>query len=59
MLRLIVVMTDPAVHVEDGYDAYERGSEAGVWVKMPDGSDMLGVVWPGEPHSLLIVISPY
>ena len=43
-------MTDPAVaHVpEGGYGAYDRGKKLDVWLKDANGSDALGVVWPGS-----------
>ena len=45
-----VLMTDPAVASlpNSGYGAYDRGKEAKVWVKAENGSDFLGVVWPGK-----------
>ena len=44
-----VLMTDPAVGYlpDQGYEPYDRGTELDVWVKTPDGSASLGVVWPG------------
>ncbi|GBE82887.1 Probable alpha/beta-glucosidase [Sparassis crispa] len=44
-----VMMTDPAVAYlpGEGYDAYDRGTEANVWLKAANGSEFLGVVWPG------------
>jgi alpha-glucosidase len=44
-----IVMVDPAVAYlpEDKTSAYQRGSEMDVWLKRPNGSDLLGVVWPG------------
>ncbi|KAF8496801.1 alpha-glucosidase [Russula emetica] len=30
-----------------GYETYDRGTELDVWVKTPNGSASLGVVWPG------------
>jgi alpha-glucosidase len=43
------VMVDPAVAClpEDKTSAYQRGSEMDVWLKRPNGSDLLCVVWPG------------
>ena len=49
-------MTDPAVKVEEGYAAYDTGKDAGIWLKLPDGSDMVGVVWPGQ-SSLIVSAS--
>jgi alpha-glucosidase len=44
-----IVMVDPAVAYlpEDKTSAYQRGSEMDVWLKRPNGSDLLCVVWPG------------
>ncbi|EGN96446.1 glycoside hydrolase family 31 protein [Serpula lacrymans var. lacrymans S7.3] len=44
-----VLMTDPAVAYlpDDGYGAYDRGSEMDIWVKSANGSNSLGLVWPG------------
>jgi len=43
-------MTDPAVAYlpGSGYEAYDRGKEAEIWLKAENGSDFLGVVWPGK-----------
>lgn len=40
------VMVDPAVAFENN-SAYERGMEANVFLKNPDGTLFKGVVWPG------------
>jgi alpha-glucosidase len=42
-------MVDPAVAYlpEDTDSAYARGTDMDVWLKKPNGSDLLGVVWPG------------
>ena len=44
-----VLMTDPAVGYlpGQGYEPYDRGTELDLWLKTPDGSASLGVVWPG------------
>jgi len=43
-------MTDPAVAYlpDSDYGAYTRGKEADIWLKAENGSDFLGVVWPGK-----------
>jgi hypothetical protein len=43
-------MTDPAVAYlpDSDYGAYDRGKEAEIWLKAENGSDFLGVVWPGK-----------
>ena len=45
-----VLMTDPAVGYlpGQGYEPYDRGTALDLWVKTPDGSASLGVVWPGK-----------
>ncbi|KAJ3520256.1 hypothetical protein NMY22_g12836 [Coprinellus aureogranulatus] len=44
-----IVMTDPAVayHPNTGYAALDRGIQRDVYLKNPNGSYHLGVVWPG------------
>ncbi|KAE9385783.1 hypothetical protein BT96DRAFT_949592 [Gymnopus androsaceus JB14] len=44
-----VLMTDPAVAYApgQGYGPYDRGTASDVWLKMPNGSVELSVVWPG------------
>ena len=43
-------MTDPAVaYVPNAdYPPYDRGKKANIWLKAENGTDFLGVVWPGE-----------
>ena len=43
-------MTDPAVAYapNSGYGTYDRGKQDEVWLKAENGSDFLGVVWPGK-----------
>jgi alpha-glucosidase len=42
-------MTDPAVAYtpDEDYAAFHRGVEMDVWLKNPNGSYALGLVWPG------------
>ena len=44
-----VLMTDPAVAYlpKSGYAPYDRGKDLDIWLKAENGSDFLGVVWPG------------
>ncbi|PVG01300.1 alpha-glucosidase [Serendipita vermifera] len=43
-----IMMVDPAVGVQPGVSkAYDRGEELGVWLKNPNGTNYLGLVWPG------------
>ncbi len=46
----VVVMCDPGIKVEEGYEAYEDGVKQDVFVKYPDGSNYTGQVWPGWCH---------
>ena len=43
-----VMMLDPGISTEEGYEAVQRGREAGAFLKADDGSDYRGVQWPGE-----------
>lgn len=47
-------MTDPAVAYapNSGYGPYDRGKELDLWIKAANGSDFLGVVWPGKRTKL-------
>ena len=42
-------MTDPAVGYlpGEGYAPYDNGKALDVWLKAENGSESLGVVWPG------------
>ena len=44
-----VLMTDPAVAYQPnkGYGTFDRGVDEGIFLKEPNGSLSLGVVWPG------------
>ncbi|KAF9554267.1 alpha-glucosidase [Agrocybe pediades] len=44
-----VLMTDPAVAYlpDGGYAPYDNGKTLDVWLKAPNGSESLGLVWPG------------
>ena len=46
----LVLMIDPAVAYapSQSYAAYDRGTAMDVWLKAANGSDSLGVVWPGK-----------
>lgn len=56
---ILVLMTDPAVAYlpDQGYGTYDRGTQLDVWLKAPNGSASLGVVWPGLFRLLLGRIS--
>ncbi|MEM9391478.1 MAG: TIM-barrel domain-containing protein [Bacteroidota bacterium] len=46
----VVVMCDPGIKIEEGYEPYESGLEDDVFVKYPDGTYYSGEVWPGWCH---------
>ncbi|GAA5037180.1 alpha-glucosidase [Marivirga lumbricoides] len=46
----VVVICDPGIKIESGYEAYESGLQQDVFVKFPDGSNYEGEVWPGWCH---------
>ncbi|NOS90925.1 MAG: DUF4968 domain-containing protein, partial [Cyclobacteriaceae bacterium] len=46
----VVVMCDPGINIEAGYEAYESGKKEGVFIKYPDGTEYSGQVWPGWCH---------
>lgn len=48
-IRLVVIV-DPGVKIEPGYDGYEDGIAQDVFIKLPDGTRAEGVVWPGNTH---------
>ncbi|MEM6523988.1 MAG: TIM-barrel domain-containing protein [Bacteroidota bacterium] len=46
----VVVMCDPGIKIEEGYEPYESGLEEDIFIKYPDGSNYSGEVWPGWCH---------
>ncbi len=46
----VVVIFDPGIKVEEGYEVYESGLSQDVFVKYIDGQLMEGDVWPGKCH---------
>ncbi len=42
-----VVILDPGIKAEPGYEVYDSGLEAGVFCRYPDGELAVGPVWPG------------
>lgn len=46
----VVVMCDPGIKVEAGYDAYDDGLASKVFINYPDGTPYTGQVWPGWCH---------
>jgi len=45
-----VIMCDPGIKVERGYETYEDGVSKEVFLKYPDGENYMGQVWPGWCH---------
>jgi alpha-glucosidase len=54
-IMVSVLMTDPAVGYlpGQGYEPYDRGTGLDLWIKTPNGSPSLGVVWPGMFYQIL------
>ncbi|HEY0654849.1 MAG TPA: glycoside hydrolase family 31 protein [Chryseosolibacter sp.] len=46
----VVLMCDPGIKVEPGYEAYDDGVKKDVFIKYPDGQYYTGQVWPGWCH---------
>ncbi len=46
----IVIMCDPGIKAEKGYEAYDDGVSKDVFLKYPDGENYTGQVWPGWCH---------
>ncbi len=46
----IVIMCDPGIKVEEGYQPYEDGVTENAFIKYPDGENYQGQVWPGWCH---------
>lgn len=46
----VVVICDPGIKVEKGYEPYESGLKEDIFLKYPDGTPYEGAVWPGWCH---------
>ncbi|MGC4023521.1 MAG: glycoside hydrolase family 31 protein [Cyclobacteriaceae bacterium] len=46
----VVIMCDPGIKSEAGYEPYEDGVKKNVFLKFPDGENYSGQVWPGWCH---------
>lgn len=44
----IVVIVDPGVKIEDGYEVYEEGKKNEFFIRYPDGANWNAEVWPGK-----------
>ncbi|KAH5294293.1 alpha/beta-glucosidase agdC [Parastagonospora nodorum] len=42
-----VLILDPAIHAVDNYPPHQKGVEQDVFLKAADGSNILGIQWPG------------
>ena len=43
-----VLIIDPGIKVDENYSVYRDGKAANIFVKNPDGSDLVRRVWPGD-----------
>lgn len=46
----VILMCDPGIKVEEGYEPYEDGVKNDAFIKYPDGQYYTGQVWPGWCH---------
>ncbi len=46
----VVIMCDPGIKIEEGYEAYDDGIKKDVFIKYQDGENYAGQVWPGWCH---------
>lgn len=46
----VVLMCDPGIKVEPGYEPYDNGCEEDIFLKYPDETNYTGQVWPGWCH---------
>ena len=46
----VILMCDPGIKIEEGYEPYEDGLKQDVFLKYPDGEYYSGQVWPGWCH---------
>ena len=46
----VVVILDPGIKIEEGYEAYESGKGENVFITYPDKSLYRGQAWPGWCH---------
>ncbi|KAJ3444263.1 acid alpha glucosidase relate [Anaeramoeba flamelloides] len=45
-----IMIVDPAIKVEKGYEAYDLGNEMNVWTLNPSNIPFWGIVWPGTTY---------
>lgn len=46
----VVIMCDPGIKIEEGYEPYDDGVKQEVFIKYQDGENYAGQVWPGWCH---------
>lgn len=46
----VMVMCDPGIKIESGYEPYDDGIAQDVFLKYPDNTNFSGEVWPGWCH---------
>lgn len=46
----VVIIQDPGIKTEEGYEAFHSGLKEDVYVKYPDGKPYTGEAWPGKCH---------
>jgi len=46
----VVIMCDPGIKIEEGYEPYDDGIKKNTFIKYPDGENYSGQVWPGWCH---------
>jgi alpha-glucosidase len=46
----VVLMCDPGIKIEPGYETYDSGIKKDIFLKYPDGGLYSGQVWPGWCH---------
>lgn len=46
----VVLMCDPGIKIEEGYEPYDSGIAEDIFLKYPDGENYSGQVWPGWCH---------
>ncbi len=46
----VVLMCDPGIKIEKGYEPYDDGVKNDVFIRYPDGENYSGQVWPGWCH---------
>jgi len=48
--KKLVVILDPGIAIESSDFAYEEGIRKDIFLKNPDGTNLVGCVWPGRTH---------